>query len=75
MRATSGGCATPLRDVAAIQAASALTEIPGARRLSGGGGPRYRMRVGDYRLGFALEGDVVVLERFLHRREIYRRYP
>ena len=35
----------------------------------------YRARIGDHRLGIALEGDVVVLVRFLHRRDIYRLFP
>ncbi|GIK72728.1 MAG: hypothetical protein BroJett021_17160 [Chloroflexota bacterium] len=35
----------------------------------------YRIRVGDYRLGLALEGDTVILVRFLHRKEIYRYFP
>ena len=33
------------------------------------------MRIGDYRLGAALEGDALVLVRFLHRRDIYRFFP
>lgn len=64
------------RAVATIQAAPALSAIPNLRRLRGGGGiPHYRMRVGNYRLALTLDGDVVVLERYLHRREIYRRFP
>jgi mRNA interferase RelE/StbE len=35
----------------------------------------YRLRVGDYRLGLKLSGDTVELIRFLHRRDIYRRFP
>jgi mRNA interferase RelE/StbE len=35
----------------------------------------YRLRVGDYRLGLKLSGNSVELIRFLHRREIYRRFP
>ena len=32
----------------------------------------YRIRVGDYRLGFTLQKDTVVLMRFLPRKDIYR---
>jgi mRNA interferase RelE/StbE len=35
----------------------------------------YRIRVGDYRLGFAILDDTIVLVRFLHRKEIYRFFP
>jgi mRNA-degrading endonuclease RelE of RelBE toxin-antitoxin system len=35
----------------------------------------YRLRVGDYRLGLKLSGNTIELIRFLHRRDIYRRFP
>lgn len=35
----------------------------------------YRMRVGDYRIGFYCTGDVLVFARVLHRRDIYRFFP
>jgi mRNA interferase RelE/StbE len=35
----------------------------------------YRLRVGDYRLGLKLSGNTVELIRFLHRKDIYRRFP
>jgi len=35
----------------------------------------FRIRVGDYRLGFFLENDHVILTRFLYRRNIYKDFP
>ena len=35
----------------------------------------YRIRIGDYRLGFAFENETIVLLHFLHRKEIYRFFP
>lgn len=35
----------------------------------------YRLRVGDYRLGLKLSGNTVELIRFLHRKDVYRRFP
>jgi mRNA interferase RelE/StbE len=35
----------------------------------------YRIRVGDYRIGFFIEDDVIVMSRVLHRSEIYRYFP
>jgi mRNA interferase RelE/StbE len=32
-------------------------------------------RFGSYRVGIGLEADIVVFERALHRREIYRYFP
>ncbi|MCC6601476.1 MAG: type II toxin-antitoxin system RelE/ParE family toxin [Crocinitomicaceae bacterium] len=47
-------------------------DLPSIKHIEG---TRYRMRIGGYRLGFRLESGEIVLERFLHRKEIYRRYP
>ena len=57
-----------------LEAASTIAEISGARIIASGR-RRYRIRIGDYRLGFALDGDAVTLMRFMHRRQIYRYFP
>jgi len=33
------------------------------------------MRIGDYRLGFLLRDRVVIMVRFLDRKNIYRYFP
>ncbi len=35
----------------------------------------YRIRVGDYRIGFFFEEETIVFTRVLHRKEIYRYFP
>lgn len=35
----------------------------------------YRIRVGDYRIGFYIAGEELIFARVLHRREIYRYFP
>jgi mRNA interferase RelE/StbE len=35
--------------------------------------PAYRLRVGDYRVLFDIEGDTIIVYRIRHRREAYRR--
>ncbi|MYI81972.1 MAG: type II toxin-antitoxin system RelE/ParE family toxin [Chloroflexi bacterium] len=62
------------RLISDIKAAPTITAIGGAARLRGSG-RYYRFRIGDYRLGLALEDDAAVLIRFLHRRDIYRFFP
>ena len=57
-----------------IEAAETLNEVPNLRTISGAGG-LYRVRVGDYRIGLAVEEDVVEFVRCLHRRDIYRYFP
>ncbi len=34
--------------------------------------PEYRLRVGDYRVLFEIEGDRIIIYRVRHRREAYR---
>lgn len=38
-------------------------------------GSHYRIRMGDYRLGFVIEDDTVCLVRFLLRSEVYKYFP
>jgi mRNA-degrading endonuclease RelE of RelBE toxin-antitoxin system len=35
----------------------------------------YRIRVGDYRIGLKMEGELIIFMRVLHRKEIYRYFP
>lgn len=57
-----------------VEAARTLNEVPNLKKISGTGG-LYRVRVGDYRIGLAIEGDVVEFVRCLHRRDIHRYFP
>ena len=58
-----------------VEAAGELGALSSVKKLSGGSGDFYRLRVGDYRIGLELEGEEVVFVRCLHRREIYRYFP
>lgn len=57
-----------------VEEASGLEDLSSVKKL-GGGDNYYRIRVGDYRIGLALEDETVVFVRCLHRREIYRYFP
>jgi len=35
----------------------------------------YRLKIGNYRLGFKVEGNQIEIIRFLHRKDIYRLFP
>ncbi len=35
----------------------------------------YRIRVGDFRIGFYIEDEVIIFSRALNRKEIYRYFP
>jgi len=57
-----------------VEAAENLSAIANLKPLQGWRN-YYRIRIGDYRLGWKLEEDAVIVLRFLHRRDIYRRFP
>jgi mRNA interferase RelE/StbE len=57
-----------------LKTIDSLDELQGVKKIEGYAG-YYRLRIGDYRLGLKLSGDTLELIRFLHRRDIYRRFP
>ncbi len=56
------------------EAARNLREIPNIKRLEAIG-KYYRIRVGDYRIGFVFERGTVTFVRCLDHKEIYRYFP
>ena len=57
-----------------IEAARTFQQIPNLKRLDAKG-KYYRIRVGDYRVGFVFEHGAVTFVRCLNRKEIYRYFP
>jgi len=57
-----------------VERANTLSEISNRKKLKGNGN-YFRVRMGEYRLGFALENDTIIFVRFLHRKEIYKYFP
>jgi mRNA interferase RelE/StbE len=57
-----------------IPRADTLAELASLKQLQQAKNA-YRIRVGDYRLGFVLEHDTVIIKRVLHRKDIYRYFP
>jgi len=51
-----------------------LQDISHIRKLRGSE-RYYRIRLGNYRIGLAVEGDEVTFVRFLHRGDVYRYFP
>jgi mRNA-degrading endonuclease RelE of RelBE toxin-antitoxin system len=54
-----------------IERLRAWPEVSGAKPLSGNLAGHYRVRTGDYRLQFHLEGERVVVEKIGHRDGSY----
>jgi mRNA interferase RelE/StbE len=66
---------TRLRIVGAIELLAVDPRPPGVKLLRGGEQGRWRARVGDYRIVYAIEDDrlIVLVLRVAHRREVYER--
>ena len=57
-----------------IKRVDALSDISGVKKMEGSPG-YFRIRIGDYRLGIKVTENEIEMIRFLHRKEIYRRFP
>ncbi len=57
-----------------LRLASDLRTISNVKAIAGRRG-HFRIRVGDYRVGFRLEHREIYLMRVLHRGEMYRYFP
>jgi mRNA interferase RelE/StbE len=62
------------RVIEQVEAAQTFQQIPNLKRLDARG-KYYRIRVGDYRVGFVFEQGAVTFVRCLNRKEIYRYFP
>jgi len=54
-----------------IEALEAFPQVPNLKRLTNFE-PPYRLRVGNYRVLFDVEGDTLTVYRVKHRKESYR---
>ena len=62
------------RVIERMEITDALSKIPNTKKLQGHK-TAYRTRIGDYRLGFFFEDEVIFLARFVHRKYIYKLFP
>ena len=60
--------------IESMEAASNFQEISNIKKLKGHK-TAYRIRIGDYRLGFFFENSTILLARFVHRKDIYKIFP
>ena len=61
----------------AIEEVDAATNLQGIGNLKKMSGTTnfYRIRIGDYRIGVAVEDDTIEFVRCLSRRDLYRHFP
>ena len=60
--------------IEAVERAESLNSLPNLKKLRGAKS-YFRLKLGDYRIGLALENDTVVFVRFLDRKDIYKYFP
>ncbi|MEP0956723.1 type II toxin-antitoxin system RelE/ParE family toxin [Microcoleus sp. FACHB-1515] len=57
-----------------IPNATSLQNISNVKKLKGSDNA-YRLRVGDYRIGFTFANDTITFARVHHRSDVYRYFP
>lgn len=57
-----------------VEQAGTIQEVVNCTKLQGSNN-YYRMRIGDFRIGLAVEDDVATFVRFLSRGDIYKHFP
>jgi len=57
-----------------VETADSLPILPNLKSLKGSRN-YFRVRIGDYRIGLAIQEDTVIFVRFLNRKDIYRYFP
>ena len=63
-----------VRVIREIESAHTLRTISNIKKIKGDT-ISYRIRIGDYRLGIYFENGTVELARFVHRKDIYKKFP
>ena len=63
-----------LKLIEQIELAENLLHFPNVKKLKGHRSA-YRFRIGDYRVGFFLEGQKVQFAHVVHRKDIYKIFP
>lgn len=57
-----------------VETVDSLSDVRNVKKLKAEGN-YYRIRVGEYRIGIAVNEDTVIFVRVLNRKEIYRYFP
>lgn len=60
--------------ILAIEVAESLKELTNLKKLKSYS-TAYRIRIGDYRLGFYYDNEVVEMVRLVKRNDIYKAFP
>lgn len=61
-------------EIETVEKARTLNDLSNCKKLRGASS-YFRLKIGDYRLGFALDGETVIFVRLLHRKDVYKFFP
>ena len=62
------------RKIDRAKIAESISDIGDCKKLRGHHNA-FRIRLGEYRIGFFLDGETIIFSRCLHRKEIYHMFP
>ena len=57
-----------------IESTTKLSDLSNVKKITGHKSA-YRFKLGNYRLGFYFENNIIEFARLLHRKDIYRLFP
>ena len=60
--------------ISSLQKIQTITAFPNTKKIKGSTNA-YRIRIGDFRLGFFITENAIELTVFLHRKDIYKIFP
>ncbi len=60
--------------ITTIKDASSLEDLPNVKKIKANR-DAYRIRIGNFRLGFYLVEDAIEFAKFMDRKDIYKRFP
>jgi mRNA interferase RelE/StbE len=63
-----------LKAIQMAETAKKWSDISNIKKLTGHKSA-YRIKIGDYRIGVFIEGNVVEFARIIHRKDIYKIFP
>jgi len=71
---------TPYYEAIKVLAFEEIPQIPNFEEITNikklqGYDDIYRIRIGDYRIGIIFDGETLIFQRVLHRKDIYRYFP
>jgi mRNA interferase RelE/StbE len=63
-----------INTIETLKNANSLNQVSGIKKMKGAHNA-FRIKINDYRIGFYLEKDTVILSRVLDRKDIYKYFP